>query len=129
MVDAPDQMRDEADYEIVKPPTVDDSESPSPKSPLQLWGVALGLVVVAVAAYFFWWNRQPASPAATTEAPVAAPAATPKPAQALGADAVPIDLPPLDQTDALVRRLLAALSSLQPLELLPSSLVGSYTSV
>ena len=109
MVDAPDQMRDEPDYEIVKPPA-DDAESPPSKSPLGWWVAALGLVIVAVAAYA-WWNRQPASPASTSTAAVDAPVETQKPAQPLGADAVPIDLPPLDQTDALVRRLLAALSS------------------
>ena len=110
MVDAPDQIRNEPDFDIVKPPT-DDEESPSPKSPVGWWVVALGLVVVAVAASFFWWNRQQAPPAAATTAPVAAPVETPRPPQALGADAVPIDLPPLDQTDGLVRRLLGALSS------------------
>ena len=109
MVDAPDQMRDTADYEIVRPST-DDSEPPSSRSPLGWWVAALGLVVV-VAACIFWWNRQPAPPASATTAPVVAPAETPKPAPALGTDAVPIDLPPLDQTDALVRRLLVALSA------------------
>lgn len=130
MVDAPDQMRDEPDFEIVKP-LPDDSESPSPQSPRGWWVVALGLVVVAVAAYFLWWNRQPAPPASTTTAPVAAPAETPNPARALGADAVPIDLPPLDQTDALVRRLMAALTSHPRVTtwLTTNSLVRNFTVV
>ena len=130
MVDAPDQMRDEADYEIVRPHT-DDSESPAPKSPLGWWIGVVGLVVAAIAAYFFWWNRQPAPPASATTAPVAAPAETPKPAQALGTDAVPIDLPPLDQTDALVRRLLAALSSHPRVTawLTTNSLISNFTVV
>ncbi|MEQ1910414.1 MAG: DUF3014 domain-containing protein [Vicinamibacterales bacterium] len=129
MVDAPEQMRDEADYEIVKPP-IDDSQSSSPKSPLGWWVVALGLVVVTVAAYF-WWNRQQPAPVSTAAADVAAPAEAPKPAQALGGDAVPIDLPPLDQTDALVRRLLAALSSHPRVAawLTTNSLVRNFTVV
>ena len=130
MVDAPDQMRDTADYEIVRPPT-DDSESTSRKSPFGWWVAVLALLVAGVAATFFWWNRQPVSPASTSTAPATVPAETPKPAQALGADAVPIDLPPLDQTDALVRRLVAALSSHPRVAswLTTSSLVRNFTVV
>ena len=130
MVDAPDHRRDEADYEIVRPPT-DDAELPSSKSPLGWWIAAVGVVVIAVAAYFFWWHRQPAPPASTAAAPVAAPAETPKPATPLGADAAPIDLPPLDQTDALVRRLVAALSSHPRVAawLTTNSLISNFTVV
>ena len=69
------------------------------------------MLVVAVAAtgYLVFRNRQVA-------APPSAPAATPAPAatevsKALGADGPAIDLPPLDESDDVVRGLVKELSS------------------
>jgi hypothetical protein len=73
--------------------------------------VAAGVLVVAVAltGYFVFRNRgvtAPANAPATAAAPGPADAASP-----LGADVAPIDLPPLDQSDDVVRRLVKELSS------------------
>src|SRR4029453_12135823 len=73
--------------------------------------IAAGVLVIAVAVtgYLVFRNRGAAAPAS-------APAATPAPAPTdaaspLGADAAPIDLPPLDQSDDVVRGLVKELSS------------------
>jgi hypothetical protein len=74
-----------------------------------LWLVAAGLVVaIALAAFIGFGVRQtpaPATPAPErTEAPQ-------QPAQPLGGDAAPAVLPPLDQTDPIVRELVKQLTS------------------
>lgn len=73
--------------------------------------IAAGVLVIAVAVtgYLVFRNRGAAAPAS-------APAATPAPAPTdaaspLGADVAPIDLPPLDQSDDVVRGLVKELSS------------------
>jgi hypothetical protein len=73
--------------------------------------IAAGVLVIAVAVtgYLVFRNRG-------TAAPASAPAATPAPAPTdaaspLGADVAPIDLPPLDQSDDVVRGLVKELSS------------------
>ena len=73
--------------------------------------VAAGVLVVAVAltGYLVFRNRGVSAPAntpATTAAPAPTDAASP-----LGADVAPIDLPPLDQSDDVVRGLVKELSS------------------
>lgn len=108
MDDAPDQIREEADYEIR--PSLDESEPPSRQNSLGIWIALLLVVAGAAGGYFLWWNR-PASPTAAPVAAVTAPTETTKPTEPLGSGAVPIDLPPMDQTDPLVRKLVAALSS------------------
>lgn len=100
-------MRDEPDFDVFKP------SDPSPAPAASRRGAAVGavaalLAVVAVVAYVFI-QRRPAVPeqkpaVQRTEVPPEAPAS-------LGGDAPPIDLPPLDQTDQLVRDLLKHLSS------------------
>jgi hypothetical protein len=74
---------------------------------------AAGVIVIAVAAggYFVYKNRPVSAPASAPA--VAAPAAA-QPADAatpLGAEVAPIDLPPLDQSDDVVRTLVGELSS------------------
>jgi hypothetical protein len=100
-------MHDVSDYELEK-------TEPAPgftplKSGSVLPWVALALVVIAGAA-FFYYQRQKAAPAQTdavaqTEVPVA------DVEPSLGANAKPIELPPLEETDPLVRDLVRALSS------------------
>jgi hypothetical protein len=99
-------MLDLPDVELQKsarPP--DDSHSS-----IRPWIVAAVVVIViaAVAAWFaVTWRQDPQPVAATTDAkPSAEPAPRP-----LGAGAEPIELPPLGDTDPLVRRLLGALSA------------------
>lgn len=101
-------MLDPADVELQSPgslpPPMPAARAPRPQAP---WVVAAAVVIVAVGAvWFFVASRQAeqaAAPpvdtraAAETVAPVAAPQ--------------PVDLPPLAETDALVRKLVAALSA------------------
>ena len=77
------------------------------------WLIAGGLVVllaIGVAVYFLAWRKTPTAPAdvrAATEQAVA-PAAPARPLPEAGET---IDLPPIDQTDAIVRELVSKLSS------------------
>lgn len=73
--------------------------------------VAVGLFVVAVGfAIYLVFGRDTSEPVtdAATPAPAAASASPPGP---LGGDAEPIEVPPLDQSDPLVRQLVSRLSS------------------
>jgi len=88
------------------PPPPDGS---APGGPSVIWIALVGVAVIALAAgaYWFFANRTPpavtaARPAATAPAP--APAAT-------ADDFEHIDLPPLDDSDALVRQRVGILSS------------------
>jgi hypothetical protein len=97
------------DYELSKPP---DPPDPSRhRRPVTVWvAIALLAAGIAAAAYIvFGWRRgstpQDTSVAVgTTHQPV-------PPAQPLGGEAAPIDLPPLGETDAVVRELVKGLSS------------------
>jgi hypothetical protein len=103
-------MPDPADYELQKaqPP-------PGPPPPanrrLVLWFLtAAMLVVIGTTAVFFlrYEPPQPRSPDSSSAVPGAAGVSD----VALGAVGVPpVELPPLDETDALVRQLVGALSS------------------
>jgi hypothetical protein len=97
-----------ADYELQKthqPPVL----PPRRDRRFVLWFlIAAMLVALGTVAVFFLRHEQPQperSVAAPADADVAASSAS------LGVDVQPIDLPPLDETDALVRRLVAALST------------------
>lgn len=99
-------MSDVLDYELDKtdeqPPPADSGG----RRPRAAWIVA-AIVLVALAAAGYWrWSR-PATPPAET-GPVTAYRAAPEPARPAGPA---INLPPLDQSDAMVRQLIAALSS------------------
>ena len=100
-------MHDLADVELDKEPgrTMPPSSRPPSFVP---WIVAV-LVVIAGAGAYYFTRQNAATPApfgstTSTEATV-------EPPGPLGADVAPIDLPPLDQTDALVRELVRSLSS------------------
>jgi hypothetical protein len=99
-------MLDLSDVELQKstrPPLFTENDS------IKRWIVALVVVIVvaAVAAWFSIVRRTPQPVATSTEATPAAESAP----QALGAAAEPIDLPPLADTDPLVRQLVGALSA------------------
>ena len=72
--------------------------------------VAAGVLIIAVAVtgYLVFRNRQVTAPAGAPAATTASAAAAPA---ALGADVAPIDLPPLDESDDVVRGLVKELSS------------------
>lgn len=96
-------MPDASDYELFK---TTDPQARSRRS-LGLW-IVVGLILAAalVTLFVLVWQRKaaPAPTAAHTEAP-------PRPARPLGGDAEPIALPPLNETDALVRELVEKVSS------------------
>jgi hypothetical protein len=80
-----------------------------PRRPIGLWVMIAGLVVaIGIAAYIMFGRRQ-------TPAPATAPAqqtATPQPGdRPLGGDAAAVTLPPLEQSDPVVRELVRQLSS------------------
>jgi len=96
------------DLDLQKTPEPDHDEPP-PRRPIGLWIAIAGLAVaIAIAAYIAFGMRQ-------TRAPAVAPAAqaeAPRPdAQPLGGAAAPINLPPLDETDPVVRELVRQLTS------------------
>jgi Protein of unknown function (DUF3014) len=72
--------------------------------------VAVVLVALGTGVYFMVWRRTPPAPAGarTATEQAVAPAAPPRPLPEAGEV---IDLPPIDQTDAIVRELVARLSS------------------
>ncbi len=96
-------MPDVSDYELFK---TTDPDARSRRS-VGLWiAVALILAAALVTLFVLVWHRKPTTPPAAvhTEAP-------PRPARPLGGDAEPIALPPLNETDALVRELVQKVSS------------------
>jgi hypothetical protein len=102
MPDPLDVDLDKSSYEELPP------EPPPPPGTSGLLILAFVALIAggAIAAYFFF-ARRPAPPPKDT----APPAVTATPPAPLGGEAEAIDVPPLDQSDALVRRLVMALSS------------------
>jgi hypothetical protein len=94
--------------------TLDRTEAPPappsrpPRSALP-WAVLAGAVVVIAATVLIFRREGPSAPNAAPEV-VAAPA-TPVSEQALGAPADAVELPPLDDSDPVVRELVGMLSS------------------
>lgn len=89
---------------------IDDPLIPPPRKPsVGLWiAVVLLIVAVAIALYVFF-RREPVTDQTTASA--TKPSAATASGRPLGGDAAPIDLPPLDQSDALVRQLVRQLST------------------
>jgi hypothetical protein len=98
------------DYELEPPPEAVDPAPPAPGPPL--WPVLLAVVLVALAVAAAWWLWRPAQPPPAAPAAEAAPeAGEPPPRAPLGPAVAPMELPPLDLSDPLVRELLGRLSS------------------
>lgn len=96
-------MPDLSNYDLVK--EVDEGTPPAaPKRPVGLWIVAALLAVAAFVATYVLFSRQTAAPATTPERAESRPA---PPAATDSANA----LPPLDQSDGLVRQLAQTVSS------------------
>jgi hypothetical protein len=96
-------MPDVSDYELFKT-----TEQPGPpRRSIALWvAVAVILGAALITLLVVVWHRRPAP------APVAARAEAPaRPAKPLGGNAEAIAVPPLNETDALVRELVAKVSS------------------
>ena len=99
-------MPDAYDLELLKP---SDEPPPQPmraERPVWLWLVIAALMLAtAGAVYLFVQRRQWTAPVDRRPAPAAAAV------QPLGSNALAIDVPPLDQSDAVVRELVRQLSS------------------
>lgn len=101
-------MRDASDIELNR------SEPPPPppadrRSPVPWMAIAIALVAALGLGWYFFIDRGALAPASTEFTETSVP---PTAAQPLGGDRDPsIDVPPLEQTDELVRRLVRELSS------------------
>jgi hypothetical protein len=96
-------MPDVSDFDLLK--TADEPPPPSRRS-VGTWVLAAVLIGAAAIAAWIVFGRRPSPPAAATAVQPSRPEVRP-----LGGDAAPITLPPLDQSDALVRELVTKLSS------------------
>ena len=97
-------MPDLHDYELLKT----DEPLDSRRGRSRVWIAAVALVAVAgIAAYFIYGRRPEPVPTAVTRA--ADPA--PPPVRPLGGDAERVSVPPLDESDALVRDLVRKITS------------------
>lgn len=108
MADSRDDGPNLPDYELLqtpgKPPDL-----PPPRRPSGLWLVVAALIAAtAIAAYIAFGGRTTSVPVTTEPERVAVPQ---QPVQPLGGDAAPIVLPPLDQTDSVVRDLVKQITS------------------
>lgn len=99
-------MPDAADFELQKEPVFIRPPASRPPSLVPVL-IAIVLIAAAIGAYLYYRSERSApadNGVAATDAPVA-------PQAPLGVDVEPIELPPLDDTDMLVRQLVRALSS------------------
>src|ERR1043165_3216407 len=97
-------MPDVSDFDLLKTPN---DQSRLPQRSIGMWvAIALLIIAAAAAAYYGFWHRRPAQ-LVTTE-PKAPPRAADRPR---GGAAEPVNLPPLNETDAVVRELVKKVSS------------------
>lgn len=106
MADPRMRTPDVSDFELERPPDMPGGEPPPTRVPVW-WIVAAGLFVVTAVVFYVVTSRRTPAPAETAGR-TAANTPTNRP---LGGDAERIDLPPLDQTDPLVRNLVQQIAS------------------
>lgn len=108
MVNSRGEMPNLPDYELLQTPGRP-PDLPPPRRRLGLWLVVAGLIVAtAIAAYITFGGRLTSVPVTTAPQRVEAPQ---QPVQPLGGNAASIVLPPLDQTDPVVRDLVTQITS------------------
>ena len=98
---------DAADYELQKEPQA--PPPPRSRGPSPVPVIVGAIAIVAVVAGFFYMRRDTAGPASSSGA-IATDTAIP-PTPPLGVEVPPIELPPLEASDDLVRMLVRGLSS------------------
>ncbi len=102
-------MHDPSDIELDKSRDILSSYTPEPGRSARA-GIVLALVAAAAAAgAYLYFGRRP-QPESSVAKP-SAPSAAVESARPLGAEPEPIEVPPLAETDPLVRKLVSALSS------------------
>jgi hypothetical protein len=111
-------MQDPPDYDLRPTDPATDPAAAVATRPRGRWAWIIGLTAAAAVAVvgFLLWRAPQAPQGAETPAATADAAASPhtapiEPSGPLGAPATPVYLPPLDQTDHVVRPLLSALSA------------------
>jgi hypothetical protein len=101
-------MQDIADFDLEKEPGPPPTPPPASRPPSVVPWVLAAVVAIAAAGAYLYLRQPPETPATggatSTEATV-------EPVAPLGAEVTPIELPPLDQTDMLVREMVRALTS------------------
>jgi hypothetical protein len=101
-------MPDISDYRLLKTDQIDGVDADAPASRAWVWIVAAIVLVSAAAATYVVVTRRPS--VADHPAP-AAPAAAAQPTRPLGGEAERVDVPPLDQSDPVVRELVKRITS------------------
>jgi hypothetical protein len=108
MIDSLGEPPDLTDYELLNPPGTR-PDPPPPRRPIGLWVAVAGLIAaMAIAAYIAFGGRTTPVPETAGFEPVEG---SQPPARPLGGDAASIVLPPLDQTDPVVRQLVEQITS------------------
>jgi len=104
-------MSDDLDYELRKTDALPDSELPI-RPPLSFTRIlvvtAVAIAAAVIGAYVFYFGRlapQPTKPIATAVEPAR------QPARPLGGDPEPVVVPPLDESDSIVRELVRRITS------------------
>jgi hypothetical protein len=117
------------DYDLITPERREPLEPPPGDRPVGVWIAGALLVVAAgIAIYIVFGGRTAAPPAVENAPPVEAIEA---PAAPLGTEPDPIDVPPLGESDPVVRELIRALSTHPQIVswLATDSLVRNFTTV
>jgi hypothetical protein len=104
-------MHELTDYELQRTVAEPGETAPPPRRPTGLWlVVALLIAAIGSATYILFGRRPPAPPPSNSVSKPQAVADVPLP-RSLGGTAEQIAIPPLDQSDPLVRRLVQELSA------------------
>src|SRR5437879_2486378 len=103
-------MHEMPDYELQRTVAEPGETAPPSKRPTGLWLVVALLTVAIGSATYIVFSRRPLSPPPSDSAPKTAAVADAPPPRSLGGEPEEIAIPPLDQTDPLVRRLARGLS-------------------
>ena len=98
------------DFELRKTPE-DSYDDERQRRPIAVWIAAILLIAGMVGAVYFFLGRRNTPQSTAAPAPAAPAPAAAAPSTALGADPLAINLPPLAETDALIRELVGGLSS------------------
>jgi hypothetical protein len=102
-------MQDPLDLDLQNTAPPPGARPPGRRSPAAWMAAAVIVAILGVAAY--WYYARGIAPALPVPAQVSDPADAPPPPQPLGGQPEPIDVPPLDMSDEVVRKLVTSLSS------------------
>ena len=104
-------MVDPGDYELDRSGETSDTLAPPQRSHILPWAVAIVAAAVAASGVWYVTSRRPPPSTPATNTPASPPATVPPRPEGPLVKAADIDLPPLQQTDPIVRELVGRLSS------------------